>query len=66
MNLTLLRTNARATKYTPPASIGALLREWRQKRRMSQLDLAGEAEVSTRHLSFVESGRSLPSRDIPY
>jgi transcriptional regulator with XRE-family HTH domain len=46
------------------SSVGALLREWRQRRRLSQLDLAGEADVSTRHLSFVESGRSLPSRDM--
>ncbi|WP_062604145.1 helix-turn-helix domain-containing protein [Caballeronia calidae] len=46
------------------STVGALLREWRQRRRMSQLDLAGEADVSTRHLSFVESGRSLPSREM--
>jgi transcriptional regulator with XRE-family HTH domain len=44
--------------------VGGLLREWRQRRRMSQLDLALEAEVSTRHLSFVESGRAQPSRDM--
>ncbi|WP_096355951.1 helix-turn-helix domain-containing protein [Variibacter gotjawalensis] len=44
--------------------IGALLREWRTKRRMSQLDLATEAEISQRHLSFVESGRAAPSRDM--
>jgi transcriptional regulator with XRE-family HTH domain len=44
--------------------IGDLLREWRQRRRLSQLDLALEAEVSTRHLSFVESGRAQPSRDM--
>src|SRR5215510_12552975 len=44
--------------------VGALLREWRQRRRMSQLDLASEAEISTRHLSFVETGRSQPSRDM--
>lgn len=43
---------------------GALLREWRVRRRMSQLDLASEAEVSQRHLSFVESGRAKPSRDM--
>jgi len=45
-------------------SFGELLREWRQRRRMSQLDLAGEAEISTRHLSFVETGRSAPSREM--
>ena len=44
--------------------IGDLLREWRRHRRMSQLDLAAEAEISTRHLSFVESGRSQPSREM--
>jgi transcriptional regulator with XRE-family HTH domain len=44
------------------ASIGALLRDWRQRRRLSQLDLATEAGVSARHLSFVETGRSRPSR----
>lgn len=43
---------------------GALLREWRQRRRFSQLDLAGDAGISTRHLSFVETGRSLPSREM--
>jgi len=44
--------------------VGDLLREWRQRRRMSQLDLALEASVSTRHLSFVESGRAQPSREM--
>ncbi len=43
---------------------GNLLRTWRQRRRMSQLELALEAEVSQRHLSFVESGRSAPSREM--
>ena len=43
---------------------GHLLREWRQRRRMSQLELALEAEISTRHLSFLETGRSKPSRDM--
>ena len=44
--------------------VGDLLREWRQRRRLSQLDLALEAEISTRHLSFVESGRAQPSREM--
>jgi len=44
--------------------VGTLLREWRQRRRMSQLDLAGEAEISSRHLSFLETGRSRPSREM--
>jgi transcriptional regulator with XRE-family HTH domain len=43
----------------PP--VGTLLREWRQRRRLSQLELALEAGVSSRHLSFVENGRSQPS-----
>ena len=43
---------------------GAQLREWRQRRRMSQLDLAAEADLSTRHLSFVETGRAKPSREM--
>lgn len=41
-----------------------MLREWRQRRRLSQLALAVDAEISQRHLSFVESGRSRPSRDM--
>ena len=44
--------------------VGDLLRDWRQRRRLSQLDLASEAEISTRHLSFVESGRAQPSREM--
>jgi transcriptional regulator with XRE-family HTH domain len=44
--------------------VGDLLREWRQRRRMSQMDLAGEANISTRHLSFVETGRSQASREM--
>jgi transcriptional regulator with XRE-family HTH domain len=40
------------------------LREWRQRRHLSQLDLAGDAEISARHLSFVETGRAAPSRDM--
>ena len=46
------------------APLGALLRDWRQRRRMSQLDLALEAGVSARHLSFLETGRSKPSREM--
>lgn len=40
------------------------MRSWRQRRRLSQLDLACEACISTRHLSFMETGRSRPSRDM--
>jgi transcriptional regulator with XRE-family HTH domain len=45
-------------------SVGPLLRQWRQRRRLSQLSLACDAEVSTRHLSFLETGRSQPSRQM--
>lgn len=45
-------------------SVGKLLRDWRERRRLSQLDLALEAEISTRHLSFVETGKSHPSREM--
>ncbi|MDR5882607.1 helix-turn-helix transcriptional regulator [Caballeronia sp. LZ032] len=64
MNSTLVHALADPASSAPDATVGALLREWRQRRRMSQLDLAGEADVSTRHLSFVESGRALPSREM--
>src|SRR4051794_9082163 len=49
---------------TTARPVGDMLREWRQRRRMSQLDLACEADISTKHLSFVETGRSSPSRDM--
>jgi transcriptional regulator with XRE-family HTH domain len=45
----------------PPSRAGSLLRDWRLRRRLSQLDLALEAGISARHLSFVETGRSRPS-----
>jgi transcriptional regulator with XRE-family HTH domain len=44
--------------------VGELLRGWREHRRLSQLQLAIQAEISTRHLSFVETGRSRPSREM--
>src|SRR5690348_17288915 len=46
------------------AQVGRLLREWRTRRRLSQLDLASEAGISSRHLSFVETGRARPSREM--
>lgn len=46
------------------STVGDVLREWRRRRGFSQMGLAGEASVSTRHLSFVESGRAAPSRDM--
>ena len=54
------RGQARGT--TSP--LGALLKQWRERRRMSQLSLALEAEISTRHLSFLETGRAQPSREM--
>jgi transcriptional regulator with XRE-family HTH domain len=47
-----------------PSRVGSLLRDWRQRRRLSQLDLALEAGVSARHVSFVETGRSRPSAEM--
>jgi transcriptional regulator with XRE-family HTH domain len=59
---------ATATLHLDPTDarlpIGDKLRAWRQRRRLSQLDLALEAEISQRHLSFVESGRAAPSREM--
>src|SRR3954452_18077311 len=49
---------------SPQASIGPVLREWRERRRLTQLELALEAGISTRHLSFVETGRSKPGREM--
>jgi len=46
------------------STFGQLLRQWRRRRRLSQLDLAVEAEISARHLSFVETGRAQPSREM--
>lgn len=53
-----------ARERSKPVHIGEHLREWRQRRHLSQLDLAGDAEISARHLSFVETGRAAPSRDM--
>lgn len=58
-----MATTARSGSPTSPAP-GPLLREWRQRRRLSQLALALKANVSQRHLSFVESGRAQPSREM--
>src|SRR5712671_2672665 len=52
------------TERPQAVHIGDHLREWRQRRHLSQLDLAGDAEISARHLSFVETGRAAPSRDM--
>lgn len=53
-----------ATSANPEATFGAMMREWRQRRHLSQLALALKSDISQRHLSFVESGRSRPSREM--
>lgn len=57
-------TPALTHRSAPPTSFGDHLRHWRQRRRFSQMDLAHVAEVSTRHLSCVETGRASPSREM--
>src|SRR5699024_546978 len=52
------------TPFEPPKSIGNLLREWRQRRHISQLDMSIDAGISARHLSFVETGRSEPRSEM--
>jgi transcriptional regulator with XRE-family HTH domain len=54
-------TSARKGKASP---VGQLIKHWRERRRLSQLTLAVDAEISTRHLSFIETGRAQPSRDM--
>jgi transcriptional regulator with XRE-family HTH domain len=54
--MTTITAQARAAR-----PVGELLREWRERRRLSQLDLSIQADISTRHLSFVETGRSRPT-----
>src|ERR1700748_1862695 len=49
---------------TPSKPVGVLLREWRERRRLSQLELSIQADISTRHLSFVETGRSRPTPEM--
>jgi len=53
-----------ASSASTVRSVGDLLRRWRQQRRYSQLALAYDADISPKHLSFVESGRARPSRDM--
>src|SRR5438552_5782412 len=49
---------------TKPVHVGEHLREWRQRRHLSELDVAVDADISARHLSFVETGRAAPSREM--
>lgn len=61
----MLASVADVTTLAPPSKpVGVLLREWRERRRLSQLDLSIQAEISTRHLSFVETGRSRPTPEM--
>lgn len=55
---------ANPVKTAPPNDLGILLRHWRDVRGISQLDLSFNAGVSQRHISFIESGRSVPSRQM--
>jgi transcriptional regulator with XRE-family HTH domain len=57
-----MKAGADPAKKSSPA--GQLIKHWRQRRRLSQLSLAVDAEISTRHLSFIETGRAQPSRDM--
>jgi len=59
-----LRSTAIMTQTRSDHAFGKLLKDWRQRRRMSQLSLALETDVSARHISFLETGRSTPSRDM--
>jgi transcriptional regulator with XRE-family HTH domain len=58
-----MKAKASDTKAAPPPA-GVLLRQWRDIRGKTQLDLSFDAGVSQRHISFVESGRSTPSRQM--
>jgi transcriptional regulator with XRE-family HTH domain len=59
-----MQTSTARADRAKPIHVGEHLREWRQRRHLSQLDLAVDAEISARHLSFVETGRAAPSRDM--
>src|SRR5690348_17782326 len=59
-----VHTSTARNDSSRPVHVGGHLREWRQRRHLSQLDLAVEAEISSRHLSFVETGRAVPSREM--
>src|ERR1700757_3926630 len=59
-----LHTSTARNDRSRPVHVGEHLREWRQRRHLSQLDLAVDAEISARHLSFVETGRASPSREM--
>ena len=59
-----MRTGTPTAKRPRASPVGQLIKHWRERRRLSQLTLAVDAEISTRHLSFIETGRAQPSRDM--
>jgi len=59
-----VRMTQPAPSHAATPSIGTLLRRWRTQRRLSQLALAVDADISSRHLSFIETGRAVPSREM--
>src|ERR1700749_245827 len=59
-----MQTSTARADRAKPVHIGDHLREWRQRRHLSQLDLSVDAEISARHLSFMETGRAAPSREM--
>jgi len=58
------RLRSPVTVAATTSEVGGLVRAWRERRRLSQLELAGSADISTRHLSFIETGRAQPSRRV--
>ncbi|MFJ1543721.1 helix-turn-helix domain-containing protein [Streptomyces sp. NPDC088246] len=59
-----MRGHTMPSGHTKPNRIGPMIREWRHRRNLSQLALALLAETSSRHLSFIETGRARPSREL--
>ena len=59
-----MSTGTRPAAGRAASTFGRLLKQWRERRRLSQLALAVDAEISSRHLSFIETGRAQPSRDM--
>src|SRR4030095_5226657 len=57
-------SNGSRRRSMPAVPVGELLRQWRGARRLSQLDLALDAGISSRHLSYVETGKAQPSREL--
>jgi transcriptional regulator with XRE-family HTH domain len=62
MNTPSAQIKSNTATPTVATPVGGLLRTWRERRRLSQLELAGAADISARHVSFLETGRSVPSR----